>query len=133
MIAAMSWTRIPLCLFLATALIATSLADTSCDEKRGEMVFTSKCALCHSIGKNVADAAGPNLFGVTGRVPASRSGFAYSSSMRQLRESWSRTSLDRFLFDPQTMVPGTYMAFTGVKRSADRQSLICYLEVQADR
>mgnify|MGYP006049006203 CR=1 FL=1 len=82
---------------------------------------------------DVADAAGPNQFGITGRAPASRTGFADSSSMRQLREPWSRTSLDRFLSDPQVMVPGTYMAFTGVKRGADRQSLICYLEVQADR
>ena len=129
----MSWTRIPLCLFVAMAVTAASLADTGCDEKRGAMVFASKCALCHSMGKDVADAAGPNLFGITGRAPASRTGFAYSSSMRQLREPWSRTSLDRFLSDPQVMVPGTYMAFTGVKRGADRQSLICYLEVQADR
>jgi cytochrome c len=47
--------------------------------------------------------------------------------MRELSITWSAETLDRYLTDPLTMVPTTYMAFTGLKRPQDRDALICYL------
>jgi cytochrome c len=48
--------------------------------------------------------------------------------MRALAFVWSREKLDRYLIDPQAMVPTTYMAFTGLKRDTDRGAVICFLE-----
>ena len=45
------------------------------DAGKGEKLFKSLCAVCHSIG---AHSTGPNLKGVAGRESAKIEGFAFS-------------------------------------------------------
>ena len=47
--------------------------------------------------------------------------------MRRSGISWTPETLDKYLADPQGMVPGTKMIFPGVKDEADRKALIDYL------
>ncbi len=71
---------------------------------------------------------GPPLFNVVDRRPASIPGFAYSEPMRARTDIWTVAALDWFLSDPPNRVPGTYMAFLGIKRDSARADLICYLQ-----
>ncbi|MES0172578.1 cytochrome c family protein [Mesorhizobium sp. M0006] len=92
----------------------------------GSAIFKRYCSVCHSVeeGKN---KIGPSLAGVVGRHSASIETFSYSSAMKGLGVVWTPDNLDKFLTRPASMVPGTMMAFPGVKKDDDRKALIEYL------
>jgi cytochrome c len=86
----------------------------------------SQCAMCHAIepGKN---GLGPTLFGVAGRAAGTVPGFAYSNAMKNSGIVWDRAKLDVYLKNPQDVVPGTRMAYAGLKDDAKRAELVSYL------
>lgn len=98
----------------------------------GKQVF-NKCAICHTPGKGDANKVGPNLWGIVGAKTARHSEFAYSSAMAQRKDVlWSYEELYRYLYSPKKHVPGTKMAFAGVKKDEERANLIAYLRTLAD-
>ncbi len=101
-----------------------SLADID----RGTKIF-KKCASCHTAGKGEAAKVGPNLFGVIGRARAA-TGFSYSSAMKTKGGAWDRGSIDQFIAKPKDFIPGTKMAFPGLKKPQDRADVILFLERQ---
>src|SRR5437667_7327795 len=100
---------------LVLGLLATCAARpaASADVEAGKTAF-KKCALCHTTeaGKN---KVGPSLFGVVGRQSASLDGYNYSESMKKFDHVWDAQTLDTYLADPRTTVPGTKMIFPGIK------------------
>jgi len=108
-----------------TCLVATMPVLAGGDTEAGKNVF-KKCALCHTAepGKN---KIGPSLFGILGRHPANVQNFAYSQAMKDLDHDWDEKTLDTYLSDPKTMVPGTKMVFPGLKEQKDRDDVIAYL------
>lgn len=98
-----------------------------CNLRRGEQVFV-KCAICHAKDEVHPSPAGPHLYGVVGRKSAALPDFKYSKAMLSLRQTWTADLLDRFLVNPAAMVPGTTMAFTGLKSERDRAAVICLLK-----
>jgi len=107
----------------------------SVDIENGKKVF-SKCAVCHTNGKGEANKVGPNLYGIVGHAVASRDGVAYSPAMKAKSEQikvWGLEELYRYLFSPKAYVPGTKMAFAGIKDDKDRADLIAYLNSLSDK
>jgi len=101
---------------------------------QGEMVF-KKCAVCHTTEKNGANKVGPNLWNILNAKVASREGFAYSNAMLAIGQSgahWGYEELYRYLYSPKKYVPGTKMAFAGLKKDLDRVNLIMYLRTFSD-
>lgn len=87
----------------------------------------TQCSVCHKVeaGKN---GIGPSLAGVFG----AKSGhlgdsFKYSPAMLGAGLTWNQATLDRYLKDPKSVVPGTIMSFGGVKDDAKRAEIIAYL------
>jgi cytochrome c len=115
---------------LLVAVASLARAEPPCDANAGAEVFATKCATCHTALAGQNGPVGPTLFGVVGRRPASIAGFSYSSAMNDRREPWTRASLDWFLFDPPNRIPGTLMAFSGLKNDSARAAVICYLAAQ---
>jgi cytochrome c len=109
------------------AAIACLLSGTSfaADAVAGKTVF-GKCALCHT-----ADPAkkgiGPTLFGVLGRPSGSVEGYTYSPAMKAAGKTWDEATLDGYLADPKTFVPGNKMTFAGLPKEEDRTNVIAYL------
>lgn len=97
------------------------------DATRGAKTF-KKCASCHSIGKGEAAKVGPNLFGIVGRKRAASAGFSYSEAMKAKGGAWDKESINTFITKPKDFVPGTKMAFPGLKKPQDRADVILYLE-----
>jgi cytochrome c len=73
-------------------------------------------------------ATGPTLKGVIGRKSGTVPGFRYSRAMKSAEITWDEVSLDRYLSNPQDVVPGNIMPFAGVLDPAQRAKLIAYLK-----
>jgi len=104
--------------------LATMMKTADID--RGAKIF-KKCATCHSIGKGEAAKVGPNLYGVVGRKKASTA-FSYSDAMKAKGGVWDSESINTFVTKPKDFVPGTKMAFPGLKKPQDRADVILFLE-----
>lgn len=110
--------------FAAALLLAASGARAQ-DAAAGAMSFL-QCADCHSPGAN--NGVGPGLKGVVGRKAGTQPDFTYSAAMSKSALTWDDRTLDAFLADPRTALPGTAMAFPGVEDAKDRADLIAYLK-----
>ncbi|MBV1799563.1 c-type cytochrome [Siccirubricoccus sp. G192] len=112
---------------LPLALLAAGAARA---QDPGERDF-QRCISCHSVADPLEEGLpGPGLRGVFGRRAASQQGFAYSEPLRRSGLVWDRTTLDRFLADPEALVPGTLMGLPPLRDAALRQRIIDYLARQ---
>src|SRR3954471_20640451 len=93
----------------------------------GKTVFRSQCGICHSPrpGRNIV---GPSLFGVVGRHSGRIPDFQYSAANLRSNLTWDPATLDRYLSNPQKVVPGTLMTFPGLKNPQQRADVVAYLE-----
>jgi cytochrome c len=96
------------------------------DFARGE-ILAFACAACHKFKAGEGTLIGPNLSGVFGRPAASVGGFTYSPALADSRLTWTPVSLEAWLTEPTSFVPGTTMAFAGYRSPEDRRDLIAYL------
>ena len=114
---------------LITALMslpALAVAGTA-DPVAGQKV-SQACMTCHSFDKGGPNRIGPNLWGVVGRPVASQKGFVYSAAFLKKGGTWTEANIDTYLESPMKVVPGTKMAFGGVKNPKDRANLIAWLK-----
>ena len=121
-------------LFTALVLLARVPAAGQADDKeaelaRGKKVF-NQCKACHTLEKDGPSDAGPNLYGVVGRKAASLEGYTYSDAMKASKVTWNAESLDSYLKSPAEFVPGTDMAYIGLKNPDDRKAVIEFLKTQ---
>jgi cytochrome c len=90
----------------------------------GKEVFERRCTGCHSLD---LDKEGPRLRGVYGRPSAATPAFEYSEPLRKARLKWDDGTLDKWLSNPDALVPGTDMAFR-VIHADERAAIIAYLK-----
>ena len=99
----------------------------------GERAF-QRCYSCHSLDANETGLSGPNLDRLIGRRIAADRNFAYSPAFRNFarREKvWTRRLLDRFIANPEKLVPQNSMNFFGMRDAEQRRALAAY--IAADR
>lgn len=68
------------------------------------------------------------MFGVFGRKAGTEPGYAYSEAMKNSAHIWDEATLDKYLTDPRTDVPGTKMTFAGIQDPVRRKAVIDYLK-----
>ena len=95
------------------------------DPSRGKALFEKRCTGCHALTQN---HEGPQLQGVYGRTSASVADYAYSDALKKARIVWDDHSLDKWLADPDTLVPNNNMDFL-VSNPQERMDLISYLRL----
>jgi cytochrome c len=93
---------------------------------RGEREIAA-CRSCHTFEAGGANGTGPNLHDVFGRGVASHAGFTYSDGMEAHGGNWDYLALNEFLTSPARAVPGTRMAYAGIRRDEARVAVIAYL------
>ena len=104
----------------------------SADAAKGQAAFKA-CAACHDVSKGGPNKVGPNLWGIVGRNHGVHEGFAYSDAMAALKDKpWSYEALNEFILAPKQAVPGTKMAYGGLKKDADRANRLAYLATLSD-
>jgi cytochrome c len=113
----------------AVPAAAVTYASLTGDAAKGEKVF-AQCKACHvaELGKN---RVGPSLWAVVGRTAGTISGFNYSKANKESGVTWSEDVLFTYLEAPSKFMPGTRMAFGGLKQPQDRADVIAYLKTKA--
>ncbi|MAP25035.1 MAG: cytochrome c family protein [Rickettsiales bacterium] len=101
------------------------------DAMKGKLVMR-QCMQCHSLNKGGPHKIGPNLWGVYGASISSKAGYAYSNGSKKLADQkWTDENLNQFLYKPRAYMPGTKMAYVGLKKAKDRANVIAYLKTLA--
>jgi cytochrome c len=118
-------------LTLATALAIVSgaaLAQNEVSPEEARLAFNNRCRQCH-VTKEGDNRLGPSLYGVFGREAGSAPGFGYSSAMQNADLVWDAETLDRYIENPDAVVPGNKMKpFTGIRDPEQRAKIIAHLE-----
>ena len=116
--------------FVALALGALPAAAQDGNPEEGAEVF-KKCRACHDVGPQARNKVGPVLNDIVGRHAGTIEGFAYSEANKTAGGkglTWTEDILFKYLENPMAFMPGTKMAFAGLKDAQDRRDLIAYLK-----
>ncbi len=112
---------------LTTVLMLSALPALAGDPKAGAQVF-KKCQACHAVGEDAKNKVGPELNGLFGRPAGSIPDYNYSDPMKNSGIVWSQETLAEYIANPKAMVPGTAMAFVGLKRPKEIEDIIAFLD-----
>jgi cytochrome c len=123
--------RMKQALTLGALLAATtlSLAAEPDAAKGGQIAFNNHCRTCHSV-KAGDNRLGPSVHGILGRKAGSEKGYAaYSQAMRTAGITWDEATLEKFIADPEAVVPNNNMKpYKGLPDAKVRQAIVSYLK-----
>jgi cytochrome c len=114
------------CLAAGLALFSILALPSAADGDRGKDLFERRCSGCHSLDQ---DKEGPRLRGVYGRTSGTVPGFQYSDALQSAHITWDAATLDRWLADPEKLVPDNDMAFR-LEKADERTEIVDYLKTQ---
>jgi cytochrome c len=109
------------------ALAASSGTALAQDAAAGEQVFRRLCSPCHDVGEEAKVKLGPPLNGIEGRHSGNYEGFNYSPANKNSGITWSDETFPKYIRAPMQEMPGTRMAFVGIKNDKDIGDLWSYL------
>jgi cytochrome c len=93
----------------------------------GQQAFNNACRTCHMVREG-DNRLGPNLHGIVGRKAGSLPDYGFSSAMKEAGFIWDEEKLDRFIANPDEVVPGNSMKpYGGLASSDDRKKIIAFL------
>ena len=108
------------------ALAATTGMAKAQDLAAGEQSFR-KCSPCHSVGQDARNKVGPELNGLDGRKSGSVADYSYSDANKKAEITWSTATFNDYIQNPMAKMPGTKMAFAGIKNEKEIGDLWAYL------
>ncbi|WP_234685860.1 c-type cytochrome [Bradyrhizobium monzae] len=112
---------------IAAVFVAAGFGQADAqDAAAGEKVFVV-CKACHQIGDNAKNVVGPVLNGLIGRKSGSVEGYSYSAANKNSGITWDEATFSEYIKDPKAKIPGTKMAFAGIKDEQKIKDLIAYL------
>jgi len=110
-----------------TILAASTGTAPAQDLAAGEQSFR-KCAPCHDIGEGAKVKLGPPLNGLDGRKAGTYEGFNYSEVNKNSGITWSDAEFNKYIRNPMQVMPGTRMAFVGIRNDKEITDLWAYLK-----
>lgn len=110
----------------ALSLIVISLPALAGDPKAGAQVF-KKCMACHAVGEGAKNKVGPELNGLFGRPAGSVPDYNYTDANKNSRIVWEPDVFAEYIKNPRSFIPGTSMAFAGLKRDKEIEDITAYL------
>jgi cytochrome c len=117
-----------------TALLCAALgAQTTVAAEAGQTKFNNRCRTCHSVREG-DNRLGPSLHAIFGKKAGSSEGYAnYSQALRSSGVVWNEETLDKFIENPDALIPGNNMKpFPGVTDAEERNEIVGYLKASAE-
>jgi cytochrome c len=116
------------CVWAAMVVVASTGAALAQDAAAGQAVFQRMCLPCHDAGDGARVKLGPPLNGVDGRAAGSFAGFNYSDAVKNSGITWGEAQFKDYIKAPMQKIPGTRMAFAGLRDEGEINSLWAYLK-----
>jgi len=114
----------------ALVIVAVSAAASSAafaqDVAAGKSSF-NKCLACHAIGENAKNKVGPELNGLDGRKSGTAEGYSYTDANKNSGITWDEATFKEYIKDPKAKIPGTKMAFAGIKKETEINDLWAFV------
>jgi cytochrome c len=97
------------------------------DAASGQRAFNNACRTCHTT-KEGDNRLGPHLYKIIGRNAGSLPDYGYSTAMKDAGFVWDEEKLERFIANPDELVPGNSMKpYGGLASSDDRARVVSFL------
>ena len=114
------------CVVAAVLVLASSGVGFAQDA--GQAVFQRMCLPCHDAGEGARVKLGPPLNGIEGKKAGTTEGFNYSDPLKASGLTWDEATFKDFIKGPMQKVPGTRMAFAGLRDENEQATLWAYLK-----
>ena len=111
---------------LTLSLAASGALAQDIDLAAGKSSF-NKCLACHAIGEGAKNKVGPQLNGLDGRKSGTAPDYSYSDANKNSGITWSEAQFKEYIKDPKAKIPGTKMAFAGIKKEQEVNDLWAYV------
>jgi cytochrome c len=118
--------KLTLCALVVVAASAAASAALAQDAAAGKTSF-NKCLPCHAIGDGAKNKVGPELNGLDGRKSGTVEGYSYSDANKNSGITWNEAQFKEYIRDPKAKIPGTKMAFTGIKNDKEVDDLWAFI------
>jgi len=113
--------------FMLASPSALPQVSQGTEDTSGQQAFNNACRTCHMV-KEGDNRLGPNLHKVVGRKAGSLPDYGFSSAMKEASFVWDEEKLDRFIANPDEVVPGNSMKpYGGLASSDERKKIIGFL------
>jgi len=109
----------------ASAVASAAFAD-DVDLAAGKTSF-NKCLACHAIGEGAKNKVGPVLNGLDGRKSGTAADYNYTDANKNSGITWNEAEFKEYIKDPKAKIPGTKMAFAGIKSENEINNLWAYV------
>ena len=97
------------------------------DDRRGEVHDRPDAGLDHAVGDGAKNKVGPELNGLDGRKSGTVEGYSYSDANKNSGITWNEAEFKEYIRDPKAKIPGTKMAFAGIKNDKEVNDLWAFI------
>jgi cytochrome c len=112
-----------LVIIASSAAVPAALAQ---DAAAGKTSF-NKCLACHAVGEDAKNKVGPELNGLAGRKSGTAPDYNYTDANKNSGITWNEAEFRDYIKDPKAKIPGTKMAFAGIKDPKEASDLWAYI------
>ena len=113
---------------IAMAVLAVSAGVAVAQDVTAGATAFKKCVSCHDVGPTAKNKVGPVLNGIDARKSGTVAGYNYSDANKGSGITWNDETFPKYIRAPMQEMPGTRMAFVGVKNDKDIADLWAYLK-----
>jgi cytochrome c len=111
---------------IASSAVASAAFADDVDLAAGKTSF-NKCLACHAIGEGAKNKVGPELNGLDGRKSGTAADYSYTDANKNSGITWNEAQFKEYIKDPKAKIPGTKMAFAGIKSENEINNLWAYV------
>jgi cytochrome c len=123
---------VAMALAACTGLLTFTVGMPAAPSDEGKVAFNNSCRTCHSL-KAGDNRLGPSLHGIIGAKAGQSAGYAYSQSLRQSGVTWNEATLERWIENPEAVIPNNNMKpYTGLADAAVRKKIVEFLKKNND-
>jgi cytochrome c len=113
--------------WIVSGVLVVAMTGAVAAQEPTDAAFKKWCTACHAIGEGAGVKLGPPLNGIDGRPAGSVAGFNYSSANKNSGIVWNEATFKEYIKNPMQKMPGTRMAFAGVRNEQEVNDVWAYV------